>query len=275
MLQILRTIRKTILDIKDFSAVAGFADERQIACKLGNESGTKHVHDEFELRLLFKTDANGQIDFSQLEDINIAPPYLEHRGADVSEIHRVATVTLGRREIGFSIVGKYIFFSHQDNRFAQNEQSPEEYFTFIPAALSAYMKQRSDSEHLRLIFAMLFSILCNLAATREDHTASTAEAIALHIRNYYYRKDLSIGEIAENFHLSPNYIQKVFRTRWNCTPVEYLHQVRMESARLLLRSHRYQVREVASMCGFAYVHYFCRRYREYFGTPPGSERQKS
>ena len=271
MLETLRTIRQTILDIEDFSVVAGFADERQIACKLGNESGTRHVHDSFELRLLFRTGADGRIDFTQLEDINIAPPYQEHLGADISEIRRVVTILTGRGELSFRTGGLCGFWSQHDPRFAQTGNFPEEYFTFTASALSSYMKQRDDAEHLRLIFAMLLSILCKLAAAQNSQTASTAEAIALHIRSYYYRKDLSIGEIAENFRLSPNYIQKVFRARWNCTPIEYLHRVRMESARMLLRSRRWQVREVASMCGFSYVHYFCRRYREYFGTLPGSE----
>ena len=101
--------------------------------------------------------------------------------------------------------------------------------------------------------------------------ASPAEIIASSIRSCYYRSDLSIREIAGMTRFSPNYIQKVFRAGYNCTPIEYLNGVRLNAARQLLRQHRWQIKEVSAMCGFNYAHYFCRRYKEHFGILPSEE----
>ena len=71
--------------------------------------------------------------------------------------------------------------------------------------------------------------------------------------------------------VSFNYIQKIFRNRYGCTPKEYLLDYRLTMARNLLREKKYLVKEVARLCGWNCQHYFSNEYRKKFGIPPSSE----
>lgn len=267
----METIRESVLSLENFEHITAFNEVRDISCKLIDGICSLHTHDVFEVRILFRLMADGEVDYSRIEDIHITPPYRVHVSVDYSEFKRLVCMLVSAGELTWGENGKghYIFSS---SALHGKKISPAEFAFPASALMSYWVNKEHDPEHLRLIIAMLLSLLSKLAKEEEERiNYSPADAIAAYIRTNYHRTDLSVSEIAEKHGFSPNYIQKVFRAKCDCTLIEYIKNTRLSAARLLLHQHRWQVKEVAAMCGFTYVHYFCKCYRKHFGNLPSEE----
>ena len=263
----LENIRSSLLHLQNLPLVLCVNNDKQYRKKTAWNTAKMHLHELFEMRILFGL-SGGLVDYCKIEHIHLTPPQILHEGLNDCDLSRHLTLRLGANEI-YYIRGKNNVISIA---LSPELQVPGVNYAELAAALAqTEITTDFDLEHTRLLMALLISTLRQLLATGKNTQPTPAEVIANCIRENYYRSDLSIREIAEITRFSPNYIQQVFRAGWNCTPIEYLNEVRLNAARQLLRQHRWQVKEVAAMCGWNYVHYFCRRYKEHFGNLPGEE----
>ena len=266
-LEFLDMIRRVILNMDNILSIVKFSSDQQLKPLSGCKNTAMHLHDHFEMRILFAANNTTGVDYTQLSEICLTPPQLPHEGLPPGNLRRHLTLRIGADEI---------YYLRGTNNVMTLSLGPDTTvpgvnYTELTVALGDSRNCKSDPDHLRLLIALLLSGLHWLLTNEKTHVASSAEIIASCIREHYYRNDLSIREIAEMTRFSPNYIQKVFRAGWGCTPIEYLNEVRLNAARLLLRQHRWQIKEVAAMCGWNYAHYFCRRYKEHFGLLPSEE----
>ena len=263
----LENIRNSLLTLPDLGKVLTVNDDRQGSKSSGWQTANKHMHELFEMRMLFAS-YRGRVNYSNIENICLTPPQILHDGLNNCDLQRHITLRLSDDEI---------YYIRGEKNVISIALSPElrvpgvNYAELAAALAQTNNTADSDLEHTRLLMALLLSTMRQLLATGKSTLPTPAELIANCIRENYYRSDLSIREIAELTRFSPNYIQQVFRAGWNCTPIEYLNEVRLNAARQLLRQHRWQIKEVAAMCGWNYAHYFCRRYKEHFGILPSDE----
>ena len=75
-------------------------------------------------------------------------------------------------------------------------------------------------------------------------------------------KKLSIEEMAEIMHLSPNYFIRLFRSQFATTPMKYLTDQRIKLACRLLIDKNYSIRDIALKTGFSTVYYFDRIFKK-------------
>lgn len=260
-------IRRAVLNIDDISAVLKFSSDSQKWSNPHNKIAGMHLHEQFEMRILFSKNNTTGVDYTKISEICLTPPQLPHKGLAPVNLRQHLTLRISADEI------YYLRGTSNVVNFALNHDTtvPGVNYSELITALSECRSYNHDPDHTRILISMLLSSLRWLLADEKIYNISPAEIIANCIRAHYYRSDLSIREIAEMTNFSPNYIQKVFRTGWGYTPIEYLKKVRLNAARQLLRQHRWQIKEVAAMCGWNYAHYFCRCYKEYFGILPSDE----
>src|ERR1051326_2881588 len=83
-----------------------------------------------------------------------------------------------------------------------------------------------------------------------------------------FREPLQIKSLAAEVGLSPNYLSHQFRLAHGVTFKQYLQAIRLHHARLRLQEGR-PIKETASECGFASVHYFTKVFKTRFKQPPG------
>lgn len=79
---------------------------------------------------------------------------------------------------------------------------------------------------------------------------------------------LSLEDLAREAALSPYHFARAFRTSVGTSPLRYVTARRVERARVLLRSRRYRVGEVAAIVGFADPNHFSRTFRRLTGRTP-------
>lgn len=88
----------------------------------------------------------------------------------------------------------------------------------------------------------------------------------------HFREQLSLGEVAEQAHLSPNYFSERFADVAGTTFQTYVQNRRLRFARSLLTATGLSVTEVCHASGFNDVSHFGRAYRRRFGRPPSADR---
>jgi AraC-like DNA-binding protein len=93
-----------------------------------------------------------------------------------------------------------------------------------------------------------------------------ARAIAIIDRDLF--APLATAELARRAGASSRTLLRAFRRELGCAPSEYLRDRRLDEARVLLRTGRYRVGDVASRLGYASLPAFSQAFSARFGTPP-------
>ena len=84
----------------------------------------------------------------------------------------------------------------------------------------------------------------------------------------HYMEQITLADVAERIHLSPNYFSTLFRAETSMRFMEYVQQVRMEKASAMLLETDLPVSGIAEACGYKDVHYFNRVYQKAYGISP-------
>lgn len=103
--------------------------------------------------------------------------------------------------------------------------------------------------------------------SRELATDDELEPILLYIENHM-DKDISVEELCRTFSISRSSLQGMFRNALDLTPKQYIADVKMKRAKLLLQEHRYTISEIAYQLGYHSLYYFSRKFKDYFGMSP-------
>lgn len=115
------------------------------------------------------------------------------------------------------------------------------------------------------------SLLCMLEVSAQQAPVEAFPATLSRILFYlneHYMEPVTLSSLSENFHLSRQYIMRLFRRHLQTTVTHYIQQVKLAHAQELLRYSTFRVQEVADMLGFSSAYYFCRLFRAHFGITP-------
>ncbi|HTN05964.1 AraC family transcriptional regulator [Agriterribacter sp.] len=80
--------------------------------------------------------------------------------------------------------------------------------------------------------------------------------------------DISIEKIAEELNVSYAWFRKAFKTYSGIAPHQYLLQLKIEKAKILLTDHSKQVKEIAFSLSFKSAFYFSKLFKEKTGLSP-------
>ena len=95
---------------------------------------------------------------------------------------------------------------------------------------------------------------------------------ALDFINQHYRERISLSQLADKCHYSPNYFNRLFRNTLNIPPLQYIQQRRMEDASRLLTYSSTPIKEIASEVGYDDPAYFSRIFHQTYKMSPGGFR---
>jgi len=83
-----------------------------------------------------------------------------------------------------------------------------------------------------------------------------------------YDKNVSLESVANYSCLSVNHLLRTFKLAYNQSPHQYLIQIRLQRAQLLLAKTEYPVYEIVNMVGFKCTSSFIRLFRNRYQTTP-------
>jgi AraC-like DNA-binding protein len=96
-------------------------------------------------------------------------------------------------------------------------------------------------------------------------------------RDYLFKnfeRDVSLQELADHCCVSLFHFSRIFKTIMNSTPWQYLTEIRLNHAQLLLNTTELPVTQVAFQSGFNSLEYFINAYRKKFSLPPSGYRKQ-
>jgi AraC-like DNA-binding protein len=83
----------------------------------------------------------------------------------------------------------------------------------------------------------------------------------------------TVGELSQEFNLSPAYLQRLFKQQTGVRLGELLSERRLEKAANLLTNSYMSVKEIAHAVGYEHASSFVRAFQRRFTRPPGTYRQ--
>lgn len=138
------------------------------------------------------------------------------------------------------------------------------------ALFAALYKQKGLNQYT--IFSLFYETLAKLKQLMVS-AQETASLRMIKAREYIH-KNLSSGElgvsaVARYAGVSEVYFRKEFKKTYGTSPMAYIKNKRIESAKLLLKTGYYAVGTVAEKCGFESPGYFSYEFRRAVGVSPG------
>ena len=95
-------------------------------------------------------------------------------------------------------------------------------------------------------------------------------------KNYilgHFNENISLHRLAQYCHVSPFHFSRIFKSIMNISPHQYLADVRLNHAKILLASSEQPVTDIAFACGYNSLEHFTTTYRRKFKTNPGRHRK--
>lgn len=109
---------------------------------------------------------------------------------------------------------------------------------------------------------------------KEDipNTDVVNQVVAFIEKNYMH--EISIGQIADQLSITPNYLSSLFHKKTGTTFMKYLTKVRMLKAKELLTSPNIQVQQAAEKVGYYSTRHFTKLFKEFYGFYPSDYRDQ-
>ncbi|MFD1673977.1 AraC family transcriptional regulator [Alicyclobacillus fodiniaquatilis] len=85
-------------------------------------------------------------------------------------------------------------------------------------------------------------------------------------------KKITRDLLADQAHLSPNYLDKAFHKAYGMNPMQMLREMRLNKAKSMLESTGETLASIATACGLNDAAYLSRQFHNTFGTTPGKYR---
>jgi AraC family transcriptional regulator len=90
----------------------------------------------------------------------------------------------------------------------------------------------------------------------------------------YYSCSITITDICQTVHLSPNYFIRCFKEQTGQTPYQYLMGIRIRRAQQMLKNAKFSIGEIAMLCGFVNPGHFATLFKRYVGISPTDYRKQ-
>ena len=110
----------------------------------------------------------------------------------------------------------------------------------------------------------------------ENEVAVSIHEIVNKINDNAFDTRLNLCEILNGSGYSEDYIRAKFRQHTGKTPTEFLTEIRMRRARLLIEIYgkRLAMQEIALRCGYCDYVYFSKRFKKFAGCSPNEYRRR-
>lgn len=107
----------------------------------------------------------------------------------------------------------------------------------------------------------------------------TAEELVGKVSSYinmcFAKTDLSLERIADQVHLSANYVSTLFKKHSGMNISDYIIKIRMEHAAGLLSATNFKTYEIAERVGYTNSQYFSVLFKKFYGMTPKEYRNQN
>lgn len=93
-----------------------------------------------------------------------------------------------------------------------------------------------------------------------------------YMKKHYCESGFSLSLMADQLRVSPEHLSRVMKSVTGTNYVEMLNQMRLEQAKIYLKTTDLKLEEIAGRAGWGSARYFIRIFKQYEGITPGQYR---
>ncbi|VBB04963.1 transcription regulator hth arac- type [Lucifera butyrica] len=217
--------------------------------------------------------------------IDYGEMYIEYRGQNKTvssgniilmdckyqHLYKAAT-KLKFRWIHFSGNGSQAYCDQLYNRYGSVFDTSSTIDKTVNNLLSM-VERNVINEHQASVY--IHQILGELSNTqsRLPYASNNSISRAIEFISQHYAENLSLRDMAAQVNLSPYYFTRLFNKYTNCSPHEYLLNVRLKKAQEKLVMSDDSVENVGFVCGFNNASHFIRAFKKNTGMTPNQFRR--
>lgn len=140
--------------------------------------------------------------------------------------------------------------------------------------IAAYVTELGTLWEIRALF---FQVLDFMKEHEQEQSGYSRIVCGVqdYIEKHYQEESLSVVEVAEALHLSPAYLNVLFKQEMKMTLKQYLSSYRLEKAKRMLEEGYDKVTRIAEKCGYANANYFAKVFREAMDMTPVEYRRRT
>lgn len=130
-------------------------------------------------------------------------------------------------------------------------------------------KPMTDVENIRDMYSIILALTD--AASREAYIPTDKQKkidLAVEYISRHYNEPLTNDSLAKLVGLSTTYFRRLFSLHMGVPPITYLHRLRIERAKEMLRCDYGTISYIAEALGYASIYDFSRDFKKHTGTSP-------
>lgn len=144
--------------------------------------------------------------------------------------------------------------------------------TYFNTIIDKINKSKLQTAKLRNdIVCELLKILQDSYLCHFGHKLQGSDQIAYEIAQYIAKnlhKKISLRELCDHFFLGETQLIKVFKRKYDDTPMNYIQNMRISKAMYFIRNTDNSIAEIAERLGFSDPGYFSKVFKKYYGISP-------
>ncbi len=181
----------------------------------------------------------------------------------------------------------YTFFSYETSEALHLSDKEKQILYDCILKIQSELDENIDSHTQNLIVSNI-DLLLNYCSryygrqfiTRKNSNRNILTQVESHLHNYFSSGSAEKGlptvkYLAENVHLSPNYLSDLLKKETGMNAKEHIHFFLIEEAKNILMNSNISVNEIAYRLGFVYPQYFSRIFKSKTGMSPVEFRNKN
>ena len=139
--------------------------------------------------------------------------------------------------------------------------------------LSEAMEIGDFNESVRRICGCFAKMAEYINKRSDENSSSEIKRVLCYIDDNYMLYEISLRKIAEDMHISYNYLSDLFKKQTGKKFLEYLHGVRNKKAKEYLITTDMQISEIAEKVGYLSDNTFIKTFKKLNGITPGEFRK--
>jgi AraC-like DNA-binding protein len=151
-------------------------------------------------------------------------------------------------------------------------KDPDEIYHTLKSLVIQLDVVDSDNEMMiQLLLAQILIRIATLVIEAKGHEHQPSDEYvknAITYIHHHYDCDIRVKDIAASVNVHPGYFHRIFKASMGCTVMEYLVNIRMEKAKMLLAQTDIPITDIASYVGINSREYFSSLFKKHTDSTP-------
>ena len=153
------------------------------------------------------------------------------------------------------------------------------YYT-LKSLVQELSEQHKENNNMiiQTLISHVLLLIARMAVSTKERTPLQTDIYIKNVIEYIhhnYDRDLKVAELASIVYLHPSYLHRIFKESMNCTIMEYITEIRIEKAKMLLSKTDIPIIEISDFVGINSRQYFSFLFKRATGESPQSYRMKT